>query len=84
MRPIKFMAWDKINKIMLYDFSITSKGQIKDIIYPFHLIPEGLTITNEEDYILMQYKEENDHFSVRVCDGDILDFGSKGIFYVKR
>lgn len=69
MREIKFRAWDKENKTMLYDY--------------FRVCPDGIVVDSNNQSLygeveLMQYTGLKDKNGKEIYDGDIVHFNTLG------
>lgn len=62
MRPLKFRAWSKQDKVMVYDLNSPRL---------FH----GELMSESDDYIFMQYTGLNDLKGVNIYEDDIIQIG---------
>ena len=70
MREIKFRAWDKVNKRMLY-FSDLAMFEEYDLLY----FRRGILNVPFDGLELMQYTGRKDKNSKEIYEGDIIEYG---------
>ena len=72
MREIKFRAWDKYAKKMIFDFAVSQYNKFSGWI---NCVYCGLKVGSggSDDYILMQYTGLKDKNGKEIYEGDILE-----------